>query len=180
MRRLARRPDRIAFTVGLNGLITSWDGKDDDGKPLPPGKYAARGYAVGQLKVEGEAILGNDWAQQDETLRVRGVEAIAGVPEDEGLTAVFNVGPESWIVARFKGTDGSLRLAETVSDLSGCSQGGSVARPPPYNLEVASTALVVTTAQGSRTEYRLADGESRALPKATSAARNGRSSLGRR
>lgn len=40
------------FTVGADALITQWDGKNDDGEDLPPGKYHARGYLVGQLKVE--------------------------------------------------------------------------------------------------------------------------------
>ena len=77
-----------AFTVGLNGLITSWDGKDDSGRPVPPGRYAARGYAVGALKIEGKAILGNDWAADNEGLRISRVEAIALVPEDDGLVVL--------------------------------------------------------------------------------------------
>lgn len=34
------------FTIGENSLNTSWDGKNDGGKDLPPGKYHARGYMV--------------------------------------------------------------------------------------------------------------------------------------
>jgi len=34
------------FTIGENSLSTSWDGKNDAGKDLPPGKYHARGYMV--------------------------------------------------------------------------------------------------------------------------------------
>jgi hypothetical protein len=34
------------FTIGENSLNTSWDGKNDAGKDLPPGKYHARGYMV--------------------------------------------------------------------------------------------------------------------------------------
>jgi hypothetical protein len=41
-----------AFTVGADALVTKWDGKDDDGQDLPPGKYRARGYVVGPLQVE--------------------------------------------------------------------------------------------------------------------------------
>ena len=58
---------------------------------MPPGKYTARGYAVGALKVEGVDILGNDWAVDDENLRVLQVEAIALVPEDEGVAAIVEV-----------------------------------------------------------------------------------------
>jgi hypothetical protein len=33
-------------------LTTNWDGKNDRGEDLPPGKYHARGYMVGSLKIE--------------------------------------------------------------------------------------------------------------------------------
>ena len=32
--------------------MTQWDGRNDDGQDLPAGKYHARGYLVGPLKVE--------------------------------------------------------------------------------------------------------------------------------
>jgi hypothetical protein len=40
------------FTIGADALVTQWDGKDDDGVDLPAGKYHARGYLVGTVKVE--------------------------------------------------------------------------------------------------------------------------------
>jgi hypothetical protein len=40
------------FTVGADALVTNWDGKNDDGEDLPPGKYHARGFLVGHLKIE--------------------------------------------------------------------------------------------------------------------------------
>src|SRR5436190_11167600 len=40
------------FTVEENSLSTTWDGKNDLGEDLPAGKYRARGYLVGKLKVE--------------------------------------------------------------------------------------------------------------------------------
>jgi len=44
------------FTVEENSLSTTWDGKNDLGEELPAGKYRARGYLVGKLKIED---LGN-------------------------------------------------------------------------------------------------------------------------
>src|SRR6058998_179921 len=44
------------FAIGADALVTQWDGKNDDGEDLPTGKYRARGYLVGLLKVED---LGN-------------------------------------------------------------------------------------------------------------------------
>ena len=40
------------FTVDADSLNTTWDGKNDTGENLPAGKYHARGYLVGRLKVE--------------------------------------------------------------------------------------------------------------------------------
>jgi hypothetical protein len=45
------------FTIGPDSLVTRWDGKDDEHRDLPSGRYHARGYLVGPLKREdlGEA-----------------------------------------------------------------------------------------------------------------------------
>jgi hypothetical protein len=40
------------FTIEETSLTTTWDGKNDAGEDLPPGKYHARGYLVGHLKIE--------------------------------------------------------------------------------------------------------------------------------
>src|SRR6266404_7515737 len=40
------------FAIGADSLVTKWDGKDDDGFELPPGKYSARGFLVAPIKVE--------------------------------------------------------------------------------------------------------------------------------
>jgi hypothetical protein len=88
VRQLFESSRESAFTAGLNGLITSWPGQDDEGKPAPAGTYSARGYAVGPLKVEGVAVLGNDWAQDDESLRIARVDAITVSSDGAGLEIV--------------------------------------------------------------------------------------------
>jgi hypothetical protein len=40
------------FTVGDDALSTKWDGRDDDGFDVIPGRYQARGFVVGKLKNE--------------------------------------------------------------------------------------------------------------------------------
>src|SRR5437870_5966931 len=40
------------FAVGADGLVTQWDGKNDDEQDLPSGKYRARGYMIGSLKLQ--------------------------------------------------------------------------------------------------------------------------------
>ena len=40
------------FTVGEDALSTKWDGRDDYGQAVAPGKYQARGFVVANLKTE--------------------------------------------------------------------------------------------------------------------------------
>jgi hypothetical protein len=49
---LHQEADLNEFKIGADALMTQWDGKNDDGENLPAGKYHARGYLVGPLKVE--------------------------------------------------------------------------------------------------------------------------------
>lgn len=39
-----------SIPAGLNGLIMTWDGKDDAGRNVPPGPYRARGIVHGSLQ----------------------------------------------------------------------------------------------------------------------------------
>ncbi len=59
------------FKIGLNGLITTWDGKNDAGEPLPAGKYDVKGYVVSdKVKSEGEAFHFNDWVVDEDDPRL--------------------------------------------------------------------------------------------------------------
>jgi hypothetical protein len=72
------REDTVSdFTQGHDALETSWDGTDSNGDPLPPGKYHARGYLVGnELKVEGIDSFFNDWVVDDKSPHVRSLGQI--------------------------------------------------------------------------------------------------------
>ena len=51
--RILQREAKIDdFIAEADSLSTSWDGKNDEGEDVPPGKYHARGYTVGELKVQ--------------------------------------------------------------------------------------------------------------------------------
>jgi hypothetical protein len=50
------------FTIGSDALSTKWDGKDDYDYDLPAGKYSARGFLVGQMKIGAETTTSGDAA----------------------------------------------------------------------------------------------------------------------
>ena len=51
--RVLHRESKIdILTIDENALKTTWDGKNDAGEDLTPGKYRARGYLVAKLQVE--------------------------------------------------------------------------------------------------------------------------------
>jgi hypothetical protein len=66
--RVLHREDAFSdFTAGHDALETTWDGNDDRGTALPSGKYSARGYLVGNLKVEGIDYFFNDWVTDEKS-----------------------------------------------------------------------------------------------------------------
>src|SRR6266536_5083469 len=52
VRVLHQEAELSEFAIGADALVTQWDGKNDDEEDLPAGKYRARGYLVGSLKIE--------------------------------------------------------------------------------------------------------------------------------
>src|SRR6266487_5024264 len=52
VRVLHHEADLNEFKIGADALVTQWDGKNDNGEDLPAGRYHARGYLVGSLRVE--------------------------------------------------------------------------------------------------------------------------------
>ncbi len=75
VRVLQREAELGEFEVGSDALGTRWDGKNDAGEPLPPGKYHARGYAV-DADIEGVGYFFNDWVTDENSLRIASVQAI--------------------------------------------------------------------------------------------------------
>ena len=84
---LHREADIDDFEIGSDSLDTVWDGKDDSGAALPPGKYQARGYVVGDAQVEGVGFFFNDWVTDDRSPRVERVSAI-GVENGSAVATV--------------------------------------------------------------------------------------------
>jgi len=81
------------FQIGLNGLLASWDGKDDHGAIQPAGKYHIRGWLVaGSIKAEGVAYHFNDWIVDDASPEISGIGAVAPGGKGHGLL-VFGFSP---------------------------------------------------------------------------------------
>ena len=85
VRVLHREADIDDFEIGSDALNTTWDGKNDRGESLPPGKYHGRGYVVGDLDVEGVRFFFNDWVSDEQSPRV---EKIMAIGMDEGAAVV--------------------------------------------------------------------------------------------
>jgi hypothetical protein len=69
VRILKRGASIDSFKQGLNGLFIDWDKTDAQGKPVPNGKYVARGVLVGDVKIAGVAFHLNDWVGDSNTPR---------------------------------------------------------------------------------------------------------------
>jgi hypothetical protein len=131
VRVLKREATEADFSIGLNGLITHWDGRDDAGRILPAGSYSARGYSVGAVQVEGVAYHCNDWMVDDESPRIRRVLSIALDPR--GRLAVWA-----------EGADGQAQLVR-------CDQAGAFAGeipPEPGTSTSAAPSSYVSVVDG--------------------------------
>lgn len=58
-----------SFKSGFNGLFIDWDRNDQQGRPVPNGKYFARGVLIGDVKISGVAFHLNDWVGDSNTPR---------------------------------------------------------------------------------------------------------------
>lgn len=73
VRVLHREAQLEQFEIGSDALVTTWNGRDDRGEQLPPGRYHARGYAVGDVQVDGVGFYFNDWVTDQDSPRIRRV-----------------------------------------------------------------------------------------------------------
>jgi len=143
------------FRVGLNGLSTEWDGLDGNGQPVAAGTYAARGFIVGNLQVEGEAIHFNAWIEGAEAPRIVAVAAQQLLPGGDVLLA-----------ARLSGAQGALIRYSPESEARWRTM-SSEARPEAAaiapQLAVSDTAAFMLL-DGKLRSAGLADGAEVAVP----------------
>jgi hypothetical protein len=82
VRVLFREADINEFTIGQDALSKTWDGKDEAGENVPPGKYSAHGFVVGDLKIEGVGFFFNDWITSADAPRFSRIRSLAMQDED--------------------------------------------------------------------------------------------------
>jgi hypothetical protein len=157
------------FHVGLNGLIATWDGKDDAGKPLDAGKYHIRGYLVGDaLKAEGVAYHFNDWIDDEKSPRITRIEDFGRQPgglivlaevSDDNRPLVFRYDQlRGFLWTSFLDSPGSPADGETSAEETGATGGSSAAkRLLAATSDIAAVLLggdlhVLKTEDGTRVE----------------------------
>lgn len=150
VRQLASEAREQDFTIGLNGLVTTWDGKDDAGKPQPSGKYFIRGYVVtDKVKSEGIAYHFNDWVEDDGSPRIGRISDFAETPDSFALLG--NLANDEPFAARYA-REGEL-LWKTLLDPSADGPGGilqpeSILRPSgifaPARIAATPSSIFVT------------------------------------
>ncbi len=87
VRTLAGAEPEAQLPKALNGLVLRWDGKDEEGSPLPAAPYSVSALAIPSLEVEGVRYLFNDWIDDAPALRV--VRPLAGFQRADGAIAAL-------------------------------------------------------------------------------------------
>ena len=126
VRVLFREADINEFDIGNDSLSTTWDGKDDAGENVPPGKYSAHGFIVGDLKIEGVGFFFNDWISSADGPRFSRIQSLA--MRDENLLLGVDLVPPGAGHVLYDVADKSLRLKDTDEKTSGEPSGSTAGR----------------------------------------------------
>jgi hypothetical protein len=126
VRVLFREADINEFNIGSDSLSTTWDGKDDDGEPVPPGKYSAHGFVVGDLKVEGIGFFFNDWITSAEGPRFSRIRSLA--MRDENLLLAVDLVPPGVGHVLYDVADKSVTVKDTDLETNNDGSAGAPGR----------------------------------------------------
>jgi hypothetical protein len=128
VRVLFREADINEFDIGSDSLSTTWDGKDDAGENVPPGKYTAHGFVVGDLKIEGVGFFFNDWISSADGPRFSRIRSLT--MQDENLLLTVDLVPPGIGHVLYDVADKSLKLKDADSEAASspaASEPGSTA-----------------------------------------------------
>lgn len=126
VRVLFREADINEFNIGNDSLSTTWDGKNDAGENVPPGKYSAHGFVVGDLKIEGVGFFFNDWISSADGPRFSHIRSLT-MHDANLLLAVDLVPPDQGHVL-YDVADKSLTLKDTDSGTNGDASASTAGR----------------------------------------------------
>src|SRR3954469_12908931 len=126
VRVLFREADVNEFNIGSDSLSTTWDGKDDAAENVPPGKYSAHGFVVGDLKIEGVGFFFNDWISSAEGPRFSRIRSLA--MHDENLLLGVDLVPPGGGHVLYDVADKSLSLKDTDEETSGEASASTAGR----------------------------------------------------
>lgn len=71
VRVLHRDADVDDFSIGTDALSTTWDGKNDAGETVSPGRYTAHGFAIGDLEIKSVGFFFNEFVTNAGSPRIR-------------------------------------------------------------------------------------------------------------
>ncbi|MFM8364003.1 MAG: hypothetical protein ACKOAS_02500 [Verrucomicrobiota bacterium] len=103
--------DEEKFQIGLNGLITRWDGLDNKGSRVAPGTYHIRGYLIGEAEVSGEAFHFNDWIADAESPSIESILDFDVLPDGDLILLAKT--PETTVCSRVSASAGFRWSRET-------------------------------------------------------------------
>ena len=126
VRVLFREADINEFTIGSDSLSTTWDGKDDAGENVPPGKYSAHGFVVGDLKIEGVGFFFNDWISSAEGPRFSHIRSLT--LHDANLLLAVDLVPPGQGHVLYDVADKSLSLKDTDAETNGETKAAAAGR----------------------------------------------------
>jgi len=126
VRVLFREADINEFDIGSDSLSTTWDGKDDAGENVPPGKYSAHGFVVGDLKIEGVGFFFNDWISSADGPRFSRIRSLA--MHDENLVLGVDLVPPGAGHVLYDVADKSVSLKDTDEETSGEASASTAGR----------------------------------------------------
>ena len=141
VRILKREADINEFTIGTDALSTTWDGRNDAGEEAPPGKYSARGFVAGDLKVEGVGFFFNDWITTEDSPRIMRVDNLRE-QGDKLLLLVALPGEQGAILS----CDQSGKVLESIPQ--GPDRFAEVFEPVNLGVQIENGKLLIHAADG--------------------------------
>ena len=98
VRVLKKAAEIDSFKAASDGLVIDWDRNDSQGKPVPAGKYFARGVLIGDVKIEGVAFHLNDWVDSSADPRIRKVLSAALLDAQRTVVLADASQPEAMVL----------------------------------------------------------------------------------